>query len=99
MPTRALNAFLVLILCLSLTAPALAGSGDPDDVVAHFNKGTALYRDGKSQEALDEFLAAQKLSPRDAVINNWVGFLYLVQEKYTDAIPPLQQAIKSRPKY
>src|SRR6266536_648186 len=72
-----------------------------EDATAHFNKAIALYRaakvDGKLDAALEEFRVAEKAAPRDPSIQGWIGFILLLQEKYAEAVTPLEQAIQLRP--
>jgi tetratricopeptide (TPR) repeat protein len=70
------------------SAPACA-----QDVKDHFDRGVALYKDKKTAQALDEFLAAQKAAPEDPTVLYWVGFINLQLKHYTEAVEPLEKAI------
>src|SRR5437899_11628911 len=95
MSMKSFSCILAAVVLSVIPALSLA----QDEVADHVNKGAKLYKEGKLPESINEFLAAKTLSPKDARIYNWIGFVYLVQEKYAEAVEPLEQAAKLDPKY
>ena len=57
-----------------------------DDPQTLFSLGTALFREGNNSEALDIFLRASELSPKDETLKFQVATLYMLNEKYNEAI-------------
>ena len=48
----------------------------------YFQKGYALYRLEKTNEAIESIRRSVKLNPNDAYVNNFLGLLYLYTEDY-----------------
>src|SRR5262245_33135676 len=88
---------ILLLLILLPLIPVHAAA--EDEAVIHFNKGVSFYKAGKYDDAVSEFVEARKASPSDPLICNWIGFIYLLQKKYVEAIEPLERAVKLRPNY
>jgi peptidoglycan/xylan/chitin deacetylase (PgdA/CDA1 family)/uncharacterized caspase-like protein len=87
---------------------AAAKSGQPGPPVApppgkgsaatHLNRGDALFKEKRYQEALDEFLAAAKLDPASALAANNVGFIYGRLQRFDDSVQWTRKAIEIDPK-
>src|SRR5947209_19891051 len=88
---------LSLLLAIAAVTPAPARA--QEDATSHFDRGTSLYRQQKWAEAEAQFEESRRAAPNDPLIYNWIGFVRLVQGKYADAIPPLEQAVRLRPNY
>src|SRR4051812_29810755 len=74
-----------------------AACAHADDVQTHFDAGIKLYRDHKTDAALDEFNRALKLAPKDATVLRWVGFLEMEPQNYAAARDPLERAVSLDP--
>ncbi len=87
---------------------AAAKSGRPEAVVAppkgkvsaaaHLNRGDTLFKEKRYQEALDEFLTAAKMDPKNALAANNVGFIYSKLMRIEDSIQWTRKAIEIDPK-
>jgi tetratricopeptide (TPR) repeat protein len=67
-------------------------------VVTHLNRGDALFKEKRYQEALDEFLIAAKMDPQNALAANNVGFIYSKLQRFDDSIQWTKKAIEIDPK-
>ncbi len=87
---------------------AAAKSGRPEAVIAplkgkvsaaaHLNRGDTLFKEKRYQEALDEFLTAAKMDPKNALAANNVGFIYSKLMRIEDSIQWTRKAIEIDPK-
>ncbi len=68
-----------------------------DDAQNHFDAGVKMYRDHKTEAALDEFNQAHKLAPKDATVLRWIGFVELERQNYQAARDPLERAVALDP--
>jgi peptidoglycan/xylan/chitin deacetylase (PgdA/CDA1 family)/uncharacterized caspase-like protein len=75
--------------------PPLNGKGS---VATHLNRGDALFKEKRYQEALDEFLIAAKMDPQNALAANNVGFIYSRLQRIDDSIQWTKKAIEIDPK-
>jgi len=57
-----------------------------DDPQTLFSLGDALFREGNNSEALNIFLRASELNPKDETLKFQVATLYMLNEKYNEAI-------------
>ena len=71
----------------------------PNNAIAYYNKGLALYNLGKHQEAIDCYDIAIKLDPFDADAYNNKGIALRNLGKYQEAIDCYDIAIKLNPDY
>lgn len=69
-----------------------------DSTASHLNRGDTLFKEQRYQEALDEFLAAAKMDPRNALAANNAGFIYSKLQRYDESIQWTKKAIEIDPK-
>ncbi|MGC2818129.1 MAG: tetratricopeptide repeat protein [Candidatus Sulfotelmatobacter sp.] len=72
---------------------------NPADFEAHYNLAAMLQAKGKLDRAMDEYQAALRLRPEDAVANNAIGSVFLAEGHPQQAGPFLVAALKARPDY
>jgi uncharacterized caspase-like protein len=77
--------------------PALVPTKLKDTAVSHLNRGNTLFKEKHYQEAVDEFLLASKMDPRNAQAANNVGFMYSKLQRFDDAIRWTKKAIEIDP--
>lgn len=61
--------------------------------------GFGLYKTGMLREALNEFLIASRLDPKDTYSRFYTGRIYLEQGNYNAALKEISQAIKINPDF
>ncbi len=69
-----------------------------DTAARHLDMGDRLFKEKHYNEALEEFLAAAKMEPKNALASNNVGYLYYRLGKYEDAISWYQKTIQVDPR-
>ncbi|MFZ0293994.1 MAG: tetratricopeptide repeat protein [Candidatus Sulfotelmatobacter sp.] len=72
---------------------------NPADFEAHYNLAAMLQAKGKLDRATDEYQAALRLRPEDAIANNAMGSVLLAQGHPEQAGPFLETALKTQPDY
>jgi len=72
---------------------------NPADFEAHYNLAAMLQAKGKLDRATDEYEAALRLRPDDAVANNAMGSALLGEGRVDQAALYLEAALKARPDY
>lgn len=70
-----------------------------DTAREHFDLGIKNYKANKIDDALAEFQKAHELAPKEPTALFWIGFLYLQQRKYQDALQPTLDGLALRPKF
>ncbi len=70
------------------TGPAAARPKDP------FTRGLELFRQGKLDEAITALREAEAADPRDAVTQNWLGFILFRARRYDESIRSLRRALE-----
>jgi tetratricopeptide (TPR) repeat protein len=78
----------------------LALSGGParaDDAKPHYERGLALFKAQKLDDARSEFELASKAAPNDPLPLSYLGLIALRQQRYNDAVAPLERAAQLRP--
>ena len=65
--------------------------------LAHFTLGTIYQRQGRLEEAADQFRRAVDVDPELANAHNSLGMIYLAQNKLDQAIASFQTASRLRP--
>lgn len=82
------------IICLLLTACTTTTSGPPrQEARAHYLRGVSALAENNPTMALQEFLAAEKASPRDADIQAGLARAYMQKHAYALAEKHLQKTI------
>jgi tetratricopeptide (TPR) repeat protein len=71
---------------------------DPNHANAHYNLGTALYDQGKIEEAIAAYRQAIQLDPNRATTHYYLGVALDYQGKIEEAIAAYRQAIQLDPK-
>lgn len=71
----------------------------PDDLAARYQWGLALARAGDNAAGTRELLAVLSREPGRAEVLNDLGVLYLLQERYYEALVALNGAVAARPEY
>ncbi len=66
---------------------------------AHVNVGAAYLSSGRSNDALKEFLEAEKLSPRDPKVHYYMGISYLEKGLRDKAADEFSKAVSLQPDY
>jgi peptidoglycan/xylan/chitin deacetylase (PgdA/CDA1 family)/uncharacterized caspase-like protein len=64
----------------------------------HLNRGDALFKEKRYQEALEEFLTAAKIDPKSALAANNAGFIYNKLQRIDESIEWTKKAIEIDPK-
>jgi len=72
---------------------------NPGDFEAHYNLAAMLQAKGKLDEAAQQYQAALRLRPEDAVVNNAMGSVLLARGRPDQAMAFLEAALKARPEY
>jgi tetratricopeptide (TPR) repeat protein len=73
----------------------LAMKFKPDNADAHYNLGLVLFDLKRLSEAESEYRAAVKLNPARPDFQYALGFLLSREEKYADAIPCYEEALRN----
>ncbi len=81
-------------MAMVLMAPALAQSSP--EITKRVIEATAIYKEGKVDEALARFQDLQKDAPENADVLSWLGFIYLRKDMAGDAVPVLEKALAIR---
>lgn len=64
----------------------------------HFDSAMRLYKERKTEDALNELQLALKEAPKDATILRWIGFIHLERQEFDQAREPLETAVMIEPK-
>ena len=70
-----------------------------DEAILHLRIGTAWLQQGRYPNALRELLEAEKLDPKNPVVQNNLGLAYFLREKYELAVQHLERAVEIDSKY
>jgi Tfp pilus assembly protein PilF len=92
---------IISVFCIAFAALAsCATSGkDREEADLRLRLGTGYLQDGNYPQALRELLEAEKLDPRNAMVQNNLGLAYFFRERYEIAADHLKNAISLEPKY
>ncbi len=97
-----------------LNANTLANNGDltgaeevlrklikkfPQDSDAHYNLGNVLFRQGRNEDAIQEYLIAIHLNSQYALAHNAIGQVYASQQQWSSAIAEYRKALSINPDY
>jgi uncharacterized caspase-like protein len=69
-----------------------------DTAAVHLNRGQAFYKEKRYQEALNEFMTAVKLEPKNALAANNVGFIYYKMGNFDEALRWTEKATVLAPR-
>ena len=69
----------------------------PNNVTAHFLKGSSLYKEGKYQDAVDSFNKVLQIEPNNVTAHFLKGSSLYKEEKYQDAVDSFNQVIEIKP--
>lgn len=72
---------------------------NPDSAAAHMLMGQALDGLGRTAEAVTEFQAGQRVSPREPNVNFGLGYLYWKQHQYEEAKIWFERELAVDPKH
>ena len=81
-----------------IASAVMAPAKVADTPAYHLNVGDRLFKEKRYNEALEEFLAAARMEPQNALALNNVGYLYYRLGKYDDAISWYQKTIQVDPR-
>lgn len=70
-----------------------------DEADLHLRIGTSYLQQGNYPLALRELLAAEKLDPKNELIENNLGLVYFFRERYEDSARHLKRAIEIKPEF
>jgi len=68
-----------------------------NNVIIHNSLGTALYKQGRTEEAIKHYLQALRLKPDYADVHNNLGLAYVSLGMHKEAIESCKQAIRINP--
>jgi peptidoglycan/xylan/chitin deacetylase (PgdA/CDA1 family)/uncharacterized caspase-like protein len=81
-----------------LSSPIPAPVKVAETASSHLNQGDQLFKERRYKEALDEFLKASKMDPKNGLAANNAGYMYYRLGKLDDAIAWYEKAINLDPR-
>lgn len=97
---KAMMLLLAALLLFPACAPKQAiAPQDKKKADAARNLGEAYLKEGRYTDALGQLLNAEKLNPKDAILQNDLGLVYMAKRRYDLAIQHYQRAIQLKPDY
>ena len=93
------HALFVIVLLVSACATTATTPDEKKKADAARNLGEAHLREGNLPVALRELLKAQKLNPKDPVIYNDLGLVYMAKERPDVAVGQFKKALELNPDY
>lgn len=81
--------FLVSLALLALFIPSLKGQ----DLIAMFNEGIRLYKEGKVDEALSLFRKVVEINPKDGEAWIYIGTIFLTKNDHEGAIAAFEKGL------
>ncbi|QSQ23363.1 polysaccharide deacetylase family protein [Pyxidicoccus parkwayensis] len=82
---------------IAVAAAPVPSASPAEEARRRGDRGMALYREKRYEEALAEFQAAAKLDPRDAQAANNVGFVHFRKGEYPEAVKWLEKTLELDP--
>jgi peptidoglycan/xylan/chitin deacetylase (PgdA/CDA1 family)/uncharacterized caspase-like protein len=64
----------------------------------HMEKGNAFFKEKKYKEALDEFMAVNKLNASSALVTNNIGYVYYKMGQYEESLPWFEKTFALDPR-
>ena len=89
----------VLMACALAIMACGTSPWNQEQADARVNVGAAYLGSGRSNDALKEFLEAEKLSPRDPNVHYYMGISYLEKGLKENAIDEFKKALSLQPDY
>ena len=89
----------VALSLVCLLSPCRAFENFEDNARDHFDQGIKLYNGNKLDNALAEFQKAHELAPKEPTSLFWIGFIYLQERHYQEALQPTLDGLILRPKF
>jgi len=90
----------IQILCVAfLLISSVTSTYGADSFKEHYNKGIDFYKQGKYDQAGEEFKQAIELKPNDVYALYGLGNTYYCKAKYDDAVKIYAKAISINPDY
>lgn len=99
------TSILTYALVLACALPVVSGCAsakpnrDKEDANLHLQMGTTLFTNKKFPEALRELLAAEKLDPNNATVQNNLALTYFVRDRFDIAQKHVDRAVALMPTY
>jgi type IV pilus assembly protein PilF len=98
-----INRFDIIHAALAACALAFIACGtspwSQEQADSHVNIGAAYLGSGRSNDALKEFLEAEKLSPQDPKVHYYMGISYVEKGLKDTAVDEFKKAISLKPDY
>jgi len=91
--------FVAAALLAMLFASSCASTKTKEEAQLHMRIGTALLQQGHYPDALRELLASEKLNSNDPQLQNNLGLVYFMRQKYKLAIEHIDRALDLDSKY
>ncbi len=98
MEFSALNRGLLVCGIVGLSCLGFGQTVSESDFSKQVSAATALYREGKVDEARVQFEELHRINPRSSDVDAWLGFLYLRLNKPSQAVILLEAAEAQRPR-
>lgn len=89
----------LFLLAIAAMAGCASAQKDRDTADLHLRIGTSFLTQGNFPNAMRELQTAEKLDPKNPVIQNNLGLVYFMREKYESAAQHLERALKLNPAY
>lgn len=88
-----------VLLLFALTACSTVSQRDRERAALHLQIGTSHLTNGSYPAAMNELLIAEKLDPKNPLIQNNLGLAYLVRGRADQALNHINQALALKPDY
>ena len=94
---RARTASIGLLLCMGVAPIGAQKQADPLVVRQYVNDGERALTDGRYADAQLAYEALRRLTPATPEVHARLGLIYFQQSQFTEAIPPLREALRLKP--
>jgi Tfp pilus assembly protein PilF len=88
-----------VLLIFVLTACSTVSQRDRDRAALHLQIGTSHLMNGSYPAAMNELLIAERLDPKNPMIQNNLGLAYLVRGRAAQALEHINRALLLKPDY
>lgn len=89
----------LLALCMGLLSCATLFEDRKEKAELHTQIGNSYYEQGNYPLALKELLEAEKLDPKNPIVQNNLGLIYFMRERFDTAEQHIKRAIEINPNY